>query len=176
MAAKKAPQKKRVKAGTSKASAADRKIAFIEAYLSNGGNATDAALQAGYSASGAAKQGYRMSKDPVILSELDKRRTEVCANLGMNTERTIKEVARLAFSDPRKITNGDGSFKRLHELDDDTAASVASCKIDKDGVIEYKFWDKNSALEKAAKVQGLYEKDNSQKTDSITIITRRVIG
>ena len=94
----------------------------------------------------------------------------------MNTEQTIREVARLAFSDPRNIVNLDGSIKRLHELDADTAAAVASYEVDKDGVIKYKFWDKNSALEKAAKVQGLYEKDNDQKKDPITIITRRIVG
>ena len=94
----------------------------------------------------------------------------------MNTEQTIREVARLAFSDPRNIVNPDGSIKRLHELDADTAAAVASYEVDKDGVIKYKFWDKNSALEKAAKVQGLYEKDNDQKKDPITIITRRIVG
>ena len=60
--------------------------------------------------------------------------------------------------------------------DADTAAAVASYEVDKDGVIKYKFWDKNSALEKAAKVQGLYEKDNDQKKDPITIITRRIVG
>ena len=67
--------------------------------------------------------------------------------------------------------------RRLNEgMDADTAAAVASYEVDKDGVIKYKFWDKNSALEKAAKVQGLYEKDNDQKKDPVTIITRRIVG
>lgn len=166
----------RVKAGTSKASAADKRKAFVEAYLSNGGNATDAALQAGYTKSGAPKQGYRMSKDPLILSELDKRRTQVAVKLELNTEQTIREIKRLAFSDPRRITNEDGSIKRLNELDAETAAAVASYEVDKDGAIKYKFWDKNSAIDKAAKVQGLYEKDNDQKKDPVTIITRRIVG
>lgn len=164
---KKKPAKKRVKAGTSKMSAADRRKAFVEAFLSNGGNATQAALQAGYSAGGAAKQGYRMSKDPAILSELDKRRTEIVANLELSTEKTLREVGRLAYCDPRRIMHEDGRVKMLHELDDDTAAAVASFEVSADGTIKYKFWDKNSALEKSSKVQGLYEKDNKQKTDPL---------
>lgn len=166
MTSKKMPEK-RVNAGTSKAAAAEKRAIFVEAFITNGENTTQAAIAAGFSAKTAYQAGSRLLKDVRISTEINRRRTEIIAALELNTERTLREVSRLAFSDPRKITNRDGSFKRLHELDDDTAASVSSCKIDKDGVIEYKFWDKNSALEKAVKVQGLYEKDNKQKTDPL---------
>ena len=166
----------RVKAGTSKASAEDKRKAFVEAFLTNGENITKSAIEAGFSAKTAYQAGSRLLKDVRVSSEINRRRTEVIAAAELNTEQTIREVARLAFSDPRNIVNPDGSIKRLHELDADTAAAVASYEVDKDGVIKYKFWDKNSALEKAAKVQGLYEKDNDQKKDPITIITRRIVG
>lgn len=166
----------RVKAGTSKASAADKRKAFVEAYFANGGNALQAAITAGYAKHSAGVTGAKLLKDPRVLAETSRRRTEIVANTELNTEQTIREVARLAFSDPRNIVNPDGSIKKLHELDAETAAAVASYEVDKDGVIKYKFWDKNSALEKAAKVQGLYEKDNDQKKDPVTIITRRIVG
>lgn len=171
----KKPAPKRLKAGQAKESAEARRAAFIEAYLSNGANARDAAIQAGFSPASAASQGSRLLKNVNVAHEIANRRTEIVAALELSTERTIKEVSRLAFVDPRKIINDDGSIKRLHELDDDTAAAVASFEIDKDGVIKYKFWDKNSALEKAAKVQGLYEKDNNQQAAQVTIITRRFV-
>ena len=161
----------RVKAGTSKASAADKRKLFVEAYLSNNGNATQAAISAGYSPHSAERQGIRLTRDVRVSSELDKRRTEVVAAAELNTEQTLREVRRLAFSDPRNIVNEDGSIKRLNELDADTAAAVSSYEVDKDGVIKYKFWDKNSALEKAAKVQGLYEKDNNQQVSPVTNVT-----
>ena len=165
----------RVKAGTSKASAADKRKLFVEAYFANGGNALQAAISAGYAKNSAGVTGAKLLKDPRVLAEVTRRRTELVANTELNTEQTIREVARLAFSDPRNIVNDDGSIKRLNELDADTAAAVASYEVDKDGVIKYKFWDKNSALEKAAKVQGLYEKDNNQQVSPVTIITRRII-
>ena len=161
----------RVKAGTSKASAADKRKLFVEAYFANGGNALQAAISAGYAKNSAGVTGAKLLKDPRVLAEVTRRRTELVANTELNTEQTIREVARLAFSDPRNIVNDDGSIKRLHELDADTAAAVASYEVDKDGVIKYKFWDKNSALEKAAKVQGLYEKDNEQKPAAVTNVT-----
>ena len=166
MTAKKQPAK-RVKAGTSKSSAEDKKHLFVEAYLSNGGNATDAALQAGYSKSGASKQGYRMSKDPVILSMIDTRRTYLVAKVELDTERLFKGIACIAFSDPRRIMHPDGRIKMPNELDDDTAAAIASFEVSFDGSIKYKFWDKNNSHERAGKILGVFERDNKQKTDPL---------
>lgn len=170
---------KRVKAGTSKASADDKRKAFVEAFLSNGGNATKAALQAGYSAGGAAKQGYRMSKDPAILSEINKRRAEAAQKLEITSDRVLLEIARLALFDPRKLFDNTGQPIPIQSLDDDTAAALAGLDVHeeylgtgKDRVFvgytkKYKIADKNSALEKAAKFLGLFEKDNKQKTDPL---------
>ncbi len=168
--------KPRVQPGQAKASVESRRSAFIEAYLSNGGNGTNAALEAGFSPASAYSQGSRLLKKAEVAQEIAKRRTEIIAALELSTERTIKEVSRLAFCDPRKLVGEDGRMKQLHELDDDTAAAIASVEVDNDGNIKYKFWDKNSAIDKAAKVQGLYEKDNDQKAPKVTLITRRVIG
>jgi phage terminase small subunit len=41
--------------------------------------------------------------------------------------------------------------------------------MDVDGIIEYKFWDKNSAQERAAKIVGAFEKDNKQQQTSVAI-------
>lgn len=168
--------KQRVKAGTSKASAADKRKAFVEAYFANGENGCQAAITAGFAAKSAGVTAARLLKDARVLAEISRRRTEITAKLELNTEETIREIKRLAFSDPRRITNADGTVKRLHELDAETAAAVSSYEVDKDGVIKYKFWDKNSAIDKAAKVQGLYEADNSQKTDPLVEFLRGLSG
>ena len=169
MVEKKKKPAKRVKAGTSKASAELKRTAFIEAFLSNGENATQAAIAAGYSAASAGRAGARLSKDVRILTELDKRRTELVKDLRLSTERLCLEVGRLAFSDPRRIMHADGRMKLPHELDDDTAAAISSFKMDVDGNIEYKFWDKNSAQERAAKINGAFERDNAQTKQSFNI-------
>lgn len=85
-------------------------------------------------------------------------------------DKVLTEIARLAFSDPRSAFNADGSLKPIKEWSDELAASIASIKVKRvleDGaqteVAEVKFWDKNSALEKAAKHLGVYEADNKQK-------------
>jgi phage terminase small subunit len=81
------------------------------------------------------------------------KRTEVAA------DRALLEIARVGFSDLRRLFDEHGRLKPPHEWDDDTAASVASIEIATrnmgDGTIEYirriKFWDKGKALEQLSK-------------------------
>ena len=63
-------------------------------------------------------------------------------------------------------------------LDDDTAACVASVEHDSFGggddgqsgrTTKIKVWDKNTALEKAMKHLGLYERDKAQRGESLAI-------
>jgi phage terminase small subunit len=160
-----------VKAGTSKAAAAQRKKLFASAFLANGGNQTQAAIAAGYKAGAAAeKAGYRLSKDVQVIARIAAGRERAGQKAELTAERTLKEVARLAYFDPRKLYKPDGTLKAVHELDDDTAAAVSAVEIDEikaDGAVigqtrKIKHWDKNQALEKAMKHLGLYEKDNRQ--------------
>lgn len=88
----------------------------------------------------------------------------------------LREIRRLAVSDIAGITDEKGRVKLPHELDPATRAAVASFKIDEFGRIEYKFWDKNAALEKAAKILGLYEKDNEQKVDPLKALLQGLSG
>ena len=48
------------------------------------------------------------------------------------SERTLKEVARLAYADPRKLYDKDGNLIPIHQLDDDTAATVASIEVEEE--------------------------------------------
>lgn len=85
----------------------------------------------------------------------------------LDASELMREIKRVALSDIGGIMHEDGRVKLPHELDPATRAAVASFKIDEYGRIEYKFWDKNAALEKAAKVLGLYKQDNKQRSDSV---------
>lgn len=181
MTARKKPAKaaKTTKRGTSRASAADRRRLFVEAMLTNGGNKRQAAIAAGYKEGRAAdKAAERMSHDVAVIRELEARRAEVLEvaqqNTGMTVERILREVARLAMFDVRKLYDEAGNLKPVHLLDDDTAAAIASVEVDEikvEGVYigntkKLKVFDKNSALEKAMKHLGQYDLDNEQKRPS----------
>ncbi len=69
------------------------------------------------------------------------------------------ELARLGFSDFRRLFKDDGTAKAVHEIDDETAAAVSAVetvvRAGPDGraetVRKYRLWDKPSALEKLAR-------------------------
>lgn len=172
--------KKRVKPGTSKASAAQRKIAFAHEYIANGKNGTRAAIAAGFKERSAYSAAHRLLKDSEVKAIIADASRKAAEKSGLTVERTLQEVARLAYADPRKFYDEHGNLIPVHLLDDDTAATVASievvemaggAKIDGDAGIEHtvmhtkkiKSWDKNAALEKAMKYHGLYEADNKQR-------------
>ena len=163
--------KKRVKAGTSKPRAAERRADFVEAYISNGGNGTQAAIKAGYSKKGADVRAAELLRDCRVKDVIAARAKKVAEITGLDTERTAREIARLAYSDLRKFYRADGSLIPIPELDDDSAACVAMVEVDEigiEGVVightkKIKVWDKNAALEKAAKIHGLYKEDNKQR-------------
>ena len=93
------------------------------------------------------------------------QRTEVAA------DRTLLEIARVGFSDLRRIFHEDGGLKHPHEWDDDTAASIASVEVVTrnlgDGTVEYvhkiKLWDKGKALEQLCKHLGLYQNQEASE-------------
>jgi len=94
----------------------------------------------------------------------------------LEAARVLDEIAKLAHSDIAGVWHEDGRVRLPHELDPATRAAVASFEIDAKGVIKYRFWDKNAALEKAARHLGLYEKDNKQKTDPLQSLLDSLSG
>ncbi len=108
-----------------------------------------AAIRAGYKASYAQARAYELLQRPPIAARIKaamakrEKRTEV------TSDRVVKELARIAFSDLRgavvESDSGRSKFLQLHELPDDLAAAVQSIEIDEHGV-KYRLWDKNAAL------------------------------
>lgn len=178
MTAPKAKNRPKPKQTNQKDTAAARRARFIEALLSNGENITDAALAAGFSPKSAASQGSRLLKHVEVQQALNSRRTELLDQFQITTERTFREVARLAYSDPRRFYRPDGTLKHVSELDDDAAATVASMEVDEltagDAVIgmtkKIKQWDKNGALDKALRILGAYKKDNEQQQPQTRVV------
>jgi phage terminase small subunit len=168
---------KHVNAGNGQAAATARRNAFVQAYIANGNNATQAAITAGYSPKTAYSQGQRLLKKVEISRELAEAAQSVAEITGLKTQRVLLETARLAYSDPARIYREDGSVKHVTEMDEDTRAAIAAIEINEnvvDGVVvgrttKIKFWDKVRALEMGMKHLGLFERDNSQQGEKIQI-------
>lgn len=170
----------------SKAGLTPKQARFVSEYLIDL-NATQAAIRAGYSARTARQMGEEnLTKPDIALAvregmEAREQRTEI------TQDTAIKEVARIAFFDPRRLFNPDGSPKPLHELDDDTAAAIAGLDVQEQyegsgsdrrfvGYLKkYRIADKNSALEKLMKHLGMFEKDNKQRAGLLGDLPREAL-
>jgi len=105
------------------------------------------------------QRASKLASDAKVQSRVQELLQKAAAANEITVERVLKEIARLAFFDIRKLVNADGTPKPLNELDDDTAAAIAGLDVARVGnamigegeILKFKIADKNSALEKLAK-------------------------
>lgn len=149
----------------------DRQERFVAEYVKSS-NATQAAIAAGYSQKTAGQVGHKLLKQAEISARLEQRTAKVMNSLDISVERVLKERARLAFFDPRKLLDNTGRPKPLQDLDDDTAMAIAGVEVKddyskKDGeegnvstVTKYKLADKDKSLTALEHHLGMRKEDN----------------
>jgi phage terminase small subunit len=93
-----------------------------------------------------------------VKAALAERRQNALEAAGIHQEMIIRELARIAFSNPKALVDEHGNPKPLQELDDDTAAQIAGIELEeteqtikgntvtKTRVRKVKRWDKRQAL------------------------------
>ena len=86
---------------------------------------TEAAKAAGYSAKTAAFQASRLLKNVKVKRLIAQLTAAQNKKLDISVERTLEQIARHAYVDPRALFNDDGTLKKISELDADTAACIA---------------------------------------------------
>lgn len=141
----------------------ERQKRFCQEYVKDL-NGAQAAIRAGYSKRTAKEQAVRLltniNLQKYIYHLMKKREKRV----EITQDRVLLEIARLAFSDPRKAFDGNGNLLPVQEWPDEVAASISSIKIvetkDNNGkksyVKEVKFWDKGKQIELAGKHLGMF--------------------
>lgn len=125
---------------------------FVEEYLIDL-NATQAAIRAGYSTTSARQIADENMSKPYIKEAIEKALAERSRRTGINADRIVQELAKIAFLNPTDVINMDEATVKGEANRDDTAA-IASVKVKKiptdDGDIterEVKTYDKIKALE-----------------------------
>lgn len=135
---------------------------FIEEYLIDL-NATQAAIRAGYSPDSAADIGSENLRKPDIRARIDQAMAERSKRTGLNQDRILMELAKIALLNPERVVDFDQATIREDALPEDLAA-IASVKVkrfptkDGEGIErEIKFHDKNKALEMAGRHLGMFK-------------------
>ena len=144
---------------------------FVREYLVDR-NATQAAIRAGYSEKSAHDQGSRLLKHVEVQAALRARGAEALARLEVTEERTMQELAAVAFSNIKDYLkwdkDGDLVVKDSADIPDALAAAIESVEEqvieskNKDGSRSYirtkrkiKLYPKLPALQLISEYQGL---------------------
>jgi len=135
---------------------------FVEEYLIDL-NATQSAIRAGYSVKNAGKIGSELLQKTRIKSAVDKALAIRSRRTGINQDRVLLELAKVAFLNSVDVINMDEATIRGDANREDTAA-IASVKVKRipteDGDIterEVKTYDKLKALELLGKHLGMFK-------------------
>ena len=134
---------------------------FVEEYLIDL-NATQAAIRAGYSPNTAQEQSSRLLSNVMVKNEIDKAMAERSRRTGINQDRVLRELAKIAFVNPNDVINfRDANVKMTSE---ENLAAIASIKVKKipgeygDATErEVKLYDKLRALDLLGRHLGMFK-------------------
>lgn len=150
----------------------DKQKKFVEEYLIDL-NATQSAIRAGYSPKTANEQGARLLANVSIQEAISKAMAERSRRTGINQDRIVQELARIAFVKITDVVNPDGEINT--NASDDDLACIESYKVeDSDSVNgssskrEVKLASKIKALELLGKHVGMWN-DKIQVDVSIPV-------
>ena len=135
---------------------------FVEEYLVDL-NATQAAIRAGYSPKTAGQIGERLLKKVEIQQALAERMKAREQRTEVTQDRVVKELAKIAFGDPRNVMSWGPSGVKLKastELTDDEAAfvsEVSETTTEHGGSLKLKTNDKLKALELLGRHLGMFK-------------------
>lgn len=140
---------------------------FVSEYLIDL-NATQAAIRSGYSEKTAYSQGQRLLSHVEVAAALAKAQEKRAARTEITADRVLQELAKIGFSDVRKVFTENGGLVNPADLDDETASTVAAIEVvtrrtpgaGEEAEIEYvhkiKQWDKLGALTQIGRHLGMF--------------------
>lgn len=138
-----------------------RQQLFVQEYLIDL-NATQAAIRAGYSVDSARDIGCENLTKPNIQEAIAKAMAERSKRTGINQDRIVLELARIAFINPQNLINPKDASVRAEATEDDLAC-IQSVKVKKtesaNGTSterEIRLNDKMKALELLGKHLGMW--------------------
>ena len=148
---------------------------FVEEYLIDL-NATQAAIRAGYSPNSARDIGSENLTKPHIRARVEEALAERSKRTGINADRVVRELARIAFVNAADVINFDSATLSENASEDDTAA-IASVKVKTiptdagEGVErEIRICDKLKALELLGKHLGMFNNDPESNVPVTVVI------
>lgn len=131
---------------------------FVEEYLVDLDQGR-AAIRAGFPPRRARKQADRLLRRPEIAALVAAAMDARARRTGITVDRVLREYARLAFADVREVAQWGPEGAALRDggaLSDAAAAAIAELVAPDGGAVQWRLFDKESALDGIARLLGLY--------------------
>lgn len=106
-----------------------RQQAFVDAYLKCG-NATQAAITAGYSSRSALSQSFDLLRNPRVRRALRGKQRKRAALADLQVADVLKLAQRMAFADVRWFVDENGDPIPVQDLSDDAAAALQGLEVE----------------------------------------------
>jgi phage terminase small subunit len=155
-----------------------RQQKFVTQYLKHG-NATKAALDAGYSKATAEKnaalwtgKNREKCRSKAIWNAIQKARDEIALEHGIQKGMIYKQFKRMIDFDIRNLFDENGYLKPLHKIDEDTAACISAFDVTSrqigdaenpviEKITKIKVVDRIAALDSLCKIKGLFKENHT---------------
>ncbi len=156
---------------------------FVDEYVADPSNATQAYLRAGYkcTAEAARRAASRLLTRVDVAALVAERQRALQQRVEVTQDKVVRELVRIAFADQRQLVSWgpDGVVLRkstaLSDEDAAAVAEVAQTVTQGGGSLRVKAHDKVRALELLGKHLGIFEADNRRKVDGTIEFVRRIV-
>ena len=143
---------------------------FARQYVALGFNGTQAAINAGFSKKTAYSQASRLLRNVKVRALIAKFCAPIEKKLDFSVQRTLEQIARHAFVDPRALFNKDNSIKSIVDLDADTAACIHAIEQTGKRTDKVRLTNQLHALELLARYHKLFAEDRNPVDLGVKII------
>lgn len=154
----------------------DRRERFAQEYAKDL-KGTEAAIRSGYAPKSAHVTASRLLSDAKVQASIRAILDKVAAANEITVARTLKEIARIAYGDHRKLYDDENRLRAMKDLDDDAAALIAGVEseeeysdaVDASGKVtrelsgftrKVKTWSKVKALDQCMAYLGMHKTAN----------------
>lgn len=153
---------------------------FAYAYVQNGGNGTQAALEAGYGPKGAHVTACNLLKEPKIRAFIEALQTKIEQRHEITIDRVVQELRSILLVDPIHAFAEDGTVKPLGEWPEELRRALSGMETeermelsDPENAIQvtirkFKWWSKVDAAQQLLRRLGGFKLDNEQKAATLS--------
>ncbi len=77
--------------------------------------------------------GYKLLLEPAVQAAIAARAQSRLARAAIAPERVLREIARIAFFDVRRLLHPDGTPRAIHEIESDVLATLTMIEVPQRG-------------------------------------------